>query len=803
MKAPLSWINQMTKVNVSPKTFADKMTLSGSKVEALIELGESLKNVVVGQVIDIKDHENSDHLHVLRVDVGDETLQIVCGAPNVTLGMKCPVAKVGAMLPGGFEIKKAKLRGVESFGMCCAADELGFDKKDFVGADTDGLWVLEEEALTGQSFSTHLGVDEVVIDFEITSNRPDCFSIEGLAREAAITLDQPFNQISPVVRGEGKGQVDQLARIDILAPDLCYRYCSRVVEDVHIKPSPAWMQNQLRAAGVRPINNFVDITNFVCIEMGQPMHAFDLFNLSGQHIIVRTAKDGESIETLDGVSRTLDASMLVIADETKACAIAGVMGASNSEVTDETRTILFESACFSPTSVRKTATANGLRTEASSRYEKGLDPENALRALDRACELVERLGCGKVCRDVIDVYPTKLPVPEIFFSVDKVNELLGTALDEAFMIDILEKVGCKLVAKDSGFICTPPTYRPDLLVLADLAEEVARFYDYNNIEPTMLSGKQTTLGGRSKYQTHVEVIKDALISQGFYEAMTYSFESPKELDKLMLPVDDVLRRQVVITNPLGEDFSVMRTSMAPSMLRIAGRNSSRAVVAADVFELAYTYLPTEENLLPTEQHVVSAMCYDLGEDEERATSFFKMKGAVVSLCGKLGISDPDFIPTAEYSFMHPGRTCDVFFGQEKIGYFGYVHPEVARRFEAPVSTVLLSLEVSKLSSSAQSQKKYESIPKYPGISRDLALIVDRSIMVGDLRKSIIRNGGTFLTECELFDVYQGKQIADHLKSVAFSIYFQSPERTLSDSDIKSSVDQILSKLEKDFGAVLR
>lgn len=803
MKAPLSWINTMTKVDVSPKSFADKMTLSGSKVEAIIELGETLRSVVVGQVVDIRHHDNSDHLHVLKVDVGDEILQIVCGAPNVELHMKCPVAKIGAKLPGGFEIKKAKLRGVESFGMCCAADELGFDKKDFIGADTDGLWVLEDNALTGQAFATYLGVDDVVVDFEITSNRPDCFSIEGLAREAAITLEQPFFGISPIVKEEGPGQANQLARIEILAPELCYRYCSRVVENVSIQPSPSWMQNLLRAAGVRPINNFVDITNYVCIEMGQPMHAFDLDHLSGRHIIVRTANEGESIETLDGVTRKLDDSMLVIADETKVCAIAGVMGASNSEVTKDTKTILFESACFSPTSVRKTAIMNGLRTEASSRYEKGLDPENALRALNRACELVELLECGKVCCGVIDVYPTKLSVPEISFSVSKVNNLLGTQLDEAFMFDILKKVGCQLIVNDSGIICTPPTYRPDLLVLADLAEEVARFYDYNNILPTMLSGKQTTLGGRSKYQLCVEVVKDALISQGFYEAMTYSFESPKDLDKLMISEGDALRNQVVIKNPLGEDFSVMRTSMAPSMLRIAGRNNSRAVASADVFEVAYVYLPNESNQLPTEQHVVSAMRYDLTEDIEKAISFFKMKGAVESLCAKLGIEDMQYVPTESYSYMHPGRTCDVYVGKERIGYFGYIHPEVADRFDAPISTVLLNMDISKLSSMAQPQKKYESIPKYPGISRDLALIVDRSILVGDLRKTIVSEGGALLKDCRLFDVYQGKQISDNVKSVAFNLYFQSPERTLSDSDIKSAVDGILSVLEKDFGAVLR
>lgn len=803
MKAPLEWINEMTKIDLPVREFADRMTLSGSKVEGILIPGDDIKNVFSGKIVSVEDHPDSDHLHVCSVNIGNEDLQIVCGAPNVAVGMICPVAVVGAVLPGGIEIKKAKLRGVESFGMCCSVQELGFDPKDFPAVSSDGLWKLPENTPVGIAFADYLDLNET-IDFEITSNRPDCFSIEGLAREAAVTLRQPFLPIEPTVREEGSLISSEVVKIDIMAPDLCFRYCARMIEDVHVGPSPEWMQKRLRAAGLRPINNIVDITNYVCIEMGQPMHAFDLAYLSANHIIVRKAENDETTVTLDGVKRRLDPSMLVIADEEKVCAIAGVMGSENSEVKDQTRSILFESATFHPISIRKTAMANGLRTEASSRYEKGLDPENASRALNRACQLVEILGCGKVSKGIIDVYPTKLQPSKIAFSPDKINKLLGTELKENYMTDLLSALGCVFGGSKESRYCQAPTHRPDLECLADIAEEVARFYDYNNIQPTLLSGKQTTLGGRTREQQIVEKMKDVFVSQGYYEAITYSFESPKEADRLLLSDNDPLRKQVVIQNPLGEDFSVMRSSMVPSMLRIAGRNASRSVSHGGVFEIAYVYLPSEKkNTLPEERQILSAILFDANEDYLHAGLFYQLKGAVEALCLHLGIKNLQFRSASDIPYFHPGRVAEVLISGEVCGHFGYIHPDVAGNYQTPKSTAVLALDVSTIIAGASEARMYSALPKFPGITRDLAVKVSSDIPVGDLKDMILAHGGKFLESCELFDVYCGKQIEENTKSVAFNLLFRSSERTLNDADIVDSIDEILNFLSNELGARLR
>lgn len=805
MKAPLSWIKEMTDINISPVDFADKMTMSGSKVEAIINQGEVLNHVVVGQIIDIRPHENAEKLNVCQVSVGDETLQIVCGAPNAEQGMKCPVALIGAILPGGFHIKKAKLRGVESFGMCCAADELDFNPDDFEGASENGLWRLDNEAMVGQSFAEYLGLNDTIIDFEITSNRPDCFAIEGLAREGAVALGSEFRPLESTLKVEGQKDTSEWAQIEIMAPDLCYRYCSRTVEDVHIGPSPKWMQNRLRAAGLRPINNIVDITNYVCLEMGQPMHAFDLDYLAGNHIIVRQARENETTVTLDEIERNLDTSMLVIADEEKVCALAGVMGSHNSEVSEKTQTILFESATFHPLSVRKTAAEFGLRTEASLRYEKGLDPENALRALDRACALVELLDCGRVSKGLIDVYPTQRPVARIEFEPDRINALLGTSIDDEYMRNVLTALGARFEEDQGKTICVAPTYRPDLVGMADLAEEVARFYDYNNIVPTMLSGKQTTIGGRTHEQKIVEEVKDVFVAQGYFEAITYSFESPKELDYLQLPQDDECRKQVVISNPIGEDYSVMRTSMMPSMLRIAGRNFARSVSDAHIFEIAYVYHPSEQpdEQLPMERQVLSAFAYDEKESFETAQTFFKVKGTLVMLFSALGIENFSFESVSDVSYLHPGRACEVYIDNQKIGFMGYIHPDVARRYECSDSTVVLSINVAELIAAYDGNRSYTPLPKYPGISRDIAILVDKDIAVGEIERIMLKNGGSLLVSCVLFDVYEGKQLESSKKSVAFSLLFRSPERTLNETDIKPNMDQIITALADQIGAELR
>ena len=807
MKAPIDWLKKFIDITIPTHDFGEKMTISGSKVEEIIKSGEDISRVFTGQIQSFIPHPDSDHLHICQVNMGRSDLggilQIVCGAPNVREMMICPVAIEGAHLPGGHVIKKGKLRGVDSNGMCCSIQELGFSPADFAGATEDGLWSMPSDTPVGMDIKEYLGLGSETIDFEITSNRPDCFSIEGLAREAAVTLDVPFHELEPVVTAKSKKSTKDMATVNNLAPELCYRYCARVVENVQIGPSPAWMQKLLTDAGMRPINNVVDITNFVCLELGQPMHAFDLSYLSGHHIIVRKALAKEKTRTLDGVDRELAEDALVIADEEKICAIAGVMGSENSEVTENTVSILFESATFHAFSVRQTAVKNALRTEASSRYEKGLDPENARRALDRACELIEELSCGDVCQDVIDIYPTHLERPKIAFLPARINAFLGTTISDDFMMKTLEKLGCTFVKENMDLFCIPPTYRPDLLVEADLSEEIARFFGYNNIVPTLLSGKETTLGGRSQDQLSIEKMKDVLVAQGFFEAITYSFESPKEMDKLMLDSADPLRNQLVITNPLGEDFSVMRTSMIPSMLRIASLNASRSVKSANIFEIAYVYLPnTDSTKLPEERRMLASVAYDLDSGDEPSL-FYKCKGAVTEICANLGIRNVSFEPLSDVSYLHPGRSASVIINGRSCGQIGYIHPCVADRFDAPVGTVVINIEINSILRAASVKRAYTPLPKYPGITRDISVIIDAEIPVGSIEKIIKKKGGKLLESFSLFDIYTGKQIGESKKSIAYNFVFRSAERSLSESDISPIYNDIVSSLEKELGATLR
>jgi len=808
MKAPVEWLKDFTDIEVPTHEFCEMMTLSGSKVEGVITSGEDIQNVYTGRIISFIAHPDSDHLVICQVDMGSEelggVLQIVCGAPNVTAGMVCPIAVAGAKLPGDITIKKGKLRGIESNGMCCSIQELGFQASEFEGAVENGLWHMKDDTPIGMDIKKYLGLGYTTIDFEITSNRPDCFSIEGLGREAAITLGNSFAPRIPVVKEEGGHFSRDMAKVEILAPELCSRYCSRTVEEVTIGPSPEWMQRRLRDAGMRPINNIVDITNYVCLELGQPMHAFDLEYLAGKHIIVRTAEDQEKTRTLDGIDRVLDSSMLVITDEEKVCAIAGVMGGENSEVKLDTKAILFESATFDAVSVRRTAVKNGLRTEASSRYEKGLDPENAVRALNRACELVEQLGCGKVCKGVIDVFPTPKVPADIPFSPDRINAFLGTDIEGAFMLDILDKLGCIVHNINGRSVCTPPSFRPDLVCDADIAEEIARFFGYNNIQPTLLSGKETTLGGRTAAQLVVEKMKDIMIAQGFFEAITYSFESPKELDKMMLREDDPLRRQIVISNPLGEDYSVMRTSMVPAMLRVAATNSSRSVKSASVFEIAYVYLPDDDaNILPEEKRMLAAFSYNTDAGADQTESFYSMKGAASELCANLGIRNISFAPASDVVYLHPGRSASITINGKTCGQIGYIHPQAAENFEVPASTVLLLLEVDAVVTAATAKRSFTPLPKFPSITRDIAVILDENIPVGQIERILRKKGGKYLESFSLFDVYIGKQVGDSKKSVAYNLVFRSPERTLADADIQAAYTAILAALEKELGAQLR
>ncbi|MCR4688587.1 MAG: phenylalanine--tRNA ligase subunit beta [Saccharofermentans sp.] len=804
MKAPIIWLKDFTDIDVEPKVLGDMMTMTGSKVEEVITTGDEIDGVYTGTILEINDHPDSDHLHVLKVDLGSDELgrdlQIVCGAPNVYVGMICPVAVVGAHLPGGVHIKKGKLRGVESYGMCCAADELGVSAEGHPGAEEYGLWNMPKDTPLGVDIKSLLGLGAATIDFEITSNRPDCFSIEGLGREAAVTLGKPFRPVEPKLKQEGSLDIKDIAKVDIEAPDLCYRYTSRLVEDVKIGPSPAWMADKLTQAGMRPINNIVDITNYVCLELGQPMHAFDLNYLAGKHIIVRRAKDGEQIKTLDGTDHTLDSSMLVIADEEKACAIAGVMGGENSEVLPETTTILFESAVFNGVSVRRTAIGNGLRTEASSRYEKGLDPENALRALDRACELVELLGCGKVSKGYIDCYPTKREVNHIPFRPEKINSFIGIDASVDFMRKTLIDLGCAFAEENGVEVIVPPTFRPDLEGEADISEEVARFYGYNKIEATLLSGKETTLGGRTPEQQTIEKIRNTLVYTGFYEAITYSFESPSDLDSLCVPSDSVLRNQLKISNPLGDDTSVMRTTMLPSMLKIAARNSSRGVNEAKVFEVAYVYLPVEGQDLPNERRTLAGFAYKPGNS---ADTFYATKADLEELFKVLGIRSYGFEPLTDNASFHPGRTASVIVNGKCCGMLGVINPDVASAFDAPEGTVAFELDCMALVNAAKSARVYKSLPRFPGITRDLALICKREVTVADIMKTAKAAGGKYLKDVKFFDVYQDDKLGIGIKSVAISLVFRADDKTLSDDDIRNDIDSIVSKLDSKLGAKLR
>lgn len=805
MKVSIEWLKDFTPLDLPAKTICDGMTLSGSKVENCETQGEEIQQVVTGQIVALTKHPDADKLQICQIDVGSERLQIVTGAPNVAIFDMVPVALDGSTLADGLKIRSGKLRGQLSQGMLCSVSELGYTTADFPDAAEHGIFILPPQTPVGLDVRDVLGIRDTVIEFEITSNRVDCFAVEGLGREAAVTFSLPFSPRQPQVQAASPLQSADLARIRIDAPDLCYRYCGRVVRDVRVGPSPDWLRRRLRAAGVRPINNVVDITNYVMLELGQPMHAFDLAQLADQSIIVRRAAPGEVIRTLDSVDRKLDDQMLVIADASRAVALAGVMGAENSEITPGTTTILLESATFNPQAVRLAAKKVGLRTEASARFEKGLDVHNAARALDRACELIAQSGCGQVCQGTIDVWPVSPAPRQLLCRPAMVNRFLGTALSSAAMTDILTRLDCPVTADGDNLLVDIPSFRPDLESEADLAEEIARIYGYNNIEPSLLSGKQTTLGGRTPRQRRQEKIKDLLIAQGFFEACTYSFESPRQLDKLQLPADHPLRQSVVITNPLGEDFSCMRTSMVPSLLQIAATNWNRSVPTARMFELAYTYQARELPMtrLPNETLHLAGLLYDEQARLSTGEAFFTFKGALEEMLVHLGIPSFRFIRAETRPWLHPGRSADLVVGDRTVGWLGVVHPDVAEAFNAPAGTVLLDIELEGLLVVVSDTRTYQPLPRFPAVARDLALLVGTDTLVADLADVIRGAGGKILESVELFDVYQGQQVPAGKKSVAFSLLFRSVEKTLSDEDIQPAMARILRQLRERAGADLR
>ena len=793
MNLPMSWLNDYMDIDVTPKEYSDRLTMTGSKVEGWENMGESVQNVVAGKVLTCEDHPDSDHLHVCTVDAGTgEILQIVCGAPNVKAGIIVPVALVGAVLPDG-KIKKGKLRGVESYGMLCSHDELGITE-DMLGYEPEyGILILPDDTKIGTDIKDIFGMNETVVEFEITSNRPDCFSIIGLARETAASFNKKFT-IPEVKFNENSENIADIISVDVQDKDKCKRYCARMVKNVKIGPSPSWMQERLRACGVRPINNIVDITNYVLLEYGQPMHAFDLRDLQDNKIIVRRANDGEVIKTLDEQDRTLTSNDLVIADGGRAVAIAGVMGGFNSEVKDDTTTVIFESATFDGASVRLTAQRVGLRTESSSRYEKGLDYNNTVPAVERACQLVEELGCGENVGGMIDVMGNVTDMQPLAFRPDKINAFLGTEIPTEDMVKYFDALEIK-VDLDKMTV-TPPSFRPDLEGEADIAEEVARFYGYDKIPVTLLSG-EATCGMKTERQQVQDRVNELLTAQGMYEIYTYTFTSPSIFDKLNIPKDSEMRNVVKITNPLGEDTSVMRTTTIASMMDILSRNYNYRNPSAKLFEIGKIFIPTTDGELPNEPVKITMGMYGDNVD------FYDIKGICETMFAQLNVKNVKYEAVTDNPTFHPGRCAKISAGNKVIGIIGEIHPAVSRKYGIETPVYIVELDFENVFLNIKTDIKFKELPKYPAVTRDIAMLVDKTVPVADIENVIKKTSGKMLESLQLFDVYEGKQIPEGKKSVAYSAIYRSADRSLTGDEVQKVFDKVVKNLENQIGAQLR
>lgn len=795
MKLNRKWLNEefVDLSGVPDREFVETMTITGQKVETYERLDAELRNVVVGRVVSITRHTNSDHMWVCQIDVGaGEPVQIVTGAQNVHEGDLVPVAQHNSWLPGGVHITKDKLRGEVSNGMLCSLKELGLTLNDFPYAIEDGIWILQEDCKPGDDINTVIGNDDTVVDFEITNNRPDCYSILGLAREAAAAFNKPMRHHDPVVRGGAAGELSELLEVEVPAEDLCRRYTARMVRNVKIAPSPKWLRQRLRANGVRPINNIVDITNYVMLEYGQPMHAFDYRYVGSGKIIVRRSEPGETLTTLDGNVRTLTPGMLVIADETKPIGLAGIMGGENSEIMDDTVDVVFESANFNGTSIRQTALALGMRTEASGKFEKNIDPLLTLPAVDRACELVELLGAGEVMDGVIDVL-NDIPEPRtIELEPDRINALLGTDISEADMVEYLRRLEIPV----EGHEIRVPSWRPDLVGMADIAEEVGRLFGYNNIPTTTFRGAATE-GGYTEAMKLENRAGSLCRSLGYSEILTYSFVSPSIFDQIRLPEDSSLRNAMRIQNPLGEDASIMRTVALPSMLAILARNNAYHNDAVKLYELAKVYLPKPGQILPDEpKHLVLGT---YGEHED----FFKMKGEIEAFLRGMNVPEARYTAEKHDPTFHPGRCARVSVGGVDLGCFGQIHPLVARSYGIDGEIFAAELNFTALLSLQLPEKTYTPLPKYPAVTRDIAVVCGEAVTVAALSDCIRAAGGKLLRSVELFDIYRGKGIASGSKSAAFRLTLRADDRTLTDADSDGVVSAVLAALEKELNAKLR
>ena len=799
MNTSLKWIKALVPgLDCTAQEYTDAMTLSGSKVESYEQLDADLDKIVIGQVKKIERHPDADKLVICQVDIGEpELTQIVTGAANVVEGAKVPVVLDGGRVagghdgtktPGGIKIKKGKLRGIESNGMMCSIEELGSSREMFPDAPVNGLYIFDEDAPVGENAVSYLGLDDSVIEYEITSNRVDCFSVLGIAREAAATFDKKF--VPPVVTETGNDEnVNDIVKVTVKDADLCSRYTARVVKNVKFAPSPKWMQERLRSQGIRPINNLVDITNYVMEEYGQPMHAYDLDTIAGNEIVVRRAAKDEKFVTLDGQERQMDDSVLMICDAEKAIGIAGIMGGENSMITENVHTMLFEAACFDGTNIRKSSKKIGLRTDASAKFEKGLDPNLAMEAMNRACQLVEELGAGEVVGGAVDIYPVKREGIRIPFEPDKYNKLLGTDIDKETMIGYFKKIDLGYDEATNEILV--PSWRQDLLCDADMAEEVARFYGYDNIGVTLPSG-ESTAGGKSFKLRMEEKAREVAEFCGFSQAMTYSFESPKVFDKLLIPADSDLRKTVVISNPLGEDYSIMRTLPLNGMLASLSTNFGRRNKDVRLYEMGNIYLPKQVPLteLPEERMQLTFGMYGDGD-------FFTMKGVVEELLSQLGLRNKaEYDPTADLPFLHPGRKASVVYDGTVIGYLGEVHPTVAANYAIKERVYIAVVDMPEIVSRASFDYKYEGITNFPVSSRDLSMVVPKNILVGDIEKVFDEKGGAYLESYELFDVYEGEQIEKGFKSVAYSLKFRGKDKNLEENDITSAMNKILKGLEK-------
>ena len=797
MNTPLSWIKAyVPELDCSSQEYTDAMTLSGTKVEGYKELDADLDKIVVGQIERIEKHPDADKLVVCQVNVGTETVQIVTGASNVEEGQKIPVVLDGGRVagghdgsrtPGGIKIKKGKLRGVPSAGMMCSIEELGSDREMYPDAPEDGIYILKEDSVVGSDAVELLGLHDTVFEYEITSNRVDCFSVLGIAREAAATFRKPF--LPPIVEVKANGEdVNDYISVQVEDKDLCKRYCARVVKNVKIEPSPEWMQRRLAACGIRPINNLVGSTNYVMEEYGQPMHAFDLATLAGQKIVVKRASEGDTFVTLDGQERKLDQNILMINDAEKPVGIAGIMGGENSKITDDVKDMVFEAACFDGTNIRLSAKRLGLRTDASGKFEKGLDPNNALEAINRACQLIEMLGAGEVVGGVVDIYDEVRQPKRISFEPEKMNRLLGTGIGSGQMLDYFKTIG--LEYDESSNEVVVPTFRQDLECMADLAEEVARFYGYDNIPSSLPQGEATA--GKLSYKLRIEgIAKDIAEFCGFSQGMTYSFESPKVFDKLLLPEDSSLRQTVDILNPLGEDFSIMRTTTLNGMLTSLSTNYNRRNKNVRLYELGNVYLPKAVPVteLPDERMQFTLGMYGDGD-------FYTMKGVVEEFLEKVGMKKiVRYDKDAGKPFLHPGRQANILYAGEVIGYLGEVHPQVLDNYNIGDRAYIAILDMPTIYDKTTFDRKYEGIAKYPAVSRDISMIMPKSLQVGDVEEVIRKKGGSLLESYQLFDIYEGAQIQMGYKSVAYSIVFRAKDHTLEEKEVSEIMDKILGALE--------